>query len=108
MREKIFSLTKKDFRVDTFKAGGKGGQNQNKRDTGVRITHIETGISSECREERSQGQNKKRAFEKLANGKAFRVWLSAKALAISGDIDRVVNEQMQDKNLKVEVGVTKL
>jgi len=59
-------LTKKDFRVDTFRAGGKGGQHQNTTDSGVRITHTETGISSECRETDSQHRNKKRAFRLLA------------------------------------------
>ncbi len=49
----LLTLTKKDFRVDTFRSGGKGGQNQNKRDTGVRITHIKSGISAEGRSERS-------------------------------------------------------
>lgn len=64
-RELLYSFTKKDFRVDTFRAGGKGGQNQNKRDSGVRITHIESGLSSESREHRDQLTNKKAAFEKL-------------------------------------------
>jgi peptide chain release factor 1 len=64
-RHLIFSFTKKDFRVDTFRAGGPGGQNQNKRDTGVRITHIESGLSSESREHRTQPQNRKEAFHKL-------------------------------------------
>lgn len=66
MRELIFSATKKDFRVDTFASGGPGGQHQNKTQSGVRITHIPTGLSAECRETRSQGENKKRAFRKLA------------------------------------------
>lgn len=64
-REKIFSFSKKDFKVATFRSGGPGGQNQNKRDTGVRITHIESGLAAECREERSQLQNKKTAFKRL-------------------------------------------
>ena len=57
--------TKDDFGVDTFRAGGKGGQNQNKVESGVRITDKITGLSSECREERDQLQNKAKAFEKL-------------------------------------------
>ena len=65
MRELIQTWTKKDFRVDTFRAGGKGGQHQNTTDSGVRITHIESGISAECREGRSQDQNKKTAFRRL-------------------------------------------
>lgn len=64
-REKLASYTKKDFRVDTMCAGGPGGQHQNKTQTAVRITHIETGLSAESREFKSQLQNKKSAFRKL-------------------------------------------
>jgi protein subunit release factor A len=64
-RKLLKSWTKKNFRVDTFRAGGKGGQHQNKKDTGVRITDLETGLAAECREHKSQEQNKKKAFEKL-------------------------------------------
>jgi len=65
-REKLWSVGKKDLRIDTFRAGGKGGQHQNTADTGVRITHVETGLSAESREFKSQHQNKKSAFHKLA------------------------------------------
>lgn len=54
-----------DFRLDTFKSGGKGGQHQNKTESGVRITCLITGFSAECREHRNQGANRKSAFEKL-------------------------------------------
>lgn len=64
-RELIVRYTRKDFRVDTFCAGGPGGQHQNKTQSGVRITHVETGLSAECREHRHQGRNKRTAFRKL-------------------------------------------
>lgn len=56
---------KKDFRIDFFRSGGPGGQHQNKTSTGVRITDSITGIQSECRETKSQDENKKIAFHKL-------------------------------------------
>lgn len=104
-KELLFSLTKKDFRVDTFKSGGKGGQHQNKTNSGVRITHLETGISSESRKHREQLQNKKAAFNKLCNKQDFKLWLNAKtnqALTGREDINKWVEAQMQEQNLKVE------
>lgn len=65
-RELIVSYTKKDFRIDTFCAGGPGGQHQNKTQSGIRITHLPTGLFSVCREHKSQGQNKSVAFKRLA------------------------------------------
>ncbi len=62
----IFPVTRKDLRIDVFTCGGKGGQHQNKTATGVRFTHISTGISAESRSHRSQHRNKKEAFHKLA------------------------------------------
>ncbi len=52
MRELMFSITKDDLDVQTFRAGGKGGQNQNKRETGVRIVHRPSGAVGESRSER--------------------------------------------------------
>lgn len=66
-RRLVFSANKSDFRVDTFCAGGPGGQHQNTTETGVRITHIESGLSAESREYKSQRQNKKSAFRKLCD-----------------------------------------
>ena len=55
----------KEYRIEKFHCGGKGGQNVNKVETGVRIIHIPTGLIAQSTEERSQYQNKQRAMEKL-------------------------------------------
>lgn len=75
MRQRVLSVTLKDCRVDTFRAGGNGGQHQNTRDTGVRIVHPPSGAAGESREERSQLQNKKAAFKRMANSPKFRLWI---------------------------------
>lgn len=74
--ELLFSVTLKDCDVDTFRAGGNGGQNQNKRDTGVRVTHRASGAVGTARDERSQLQNKKLAFRRMAESKLFQAWVA--------------------------------
>ena len=64
-KEEVADFDLSDCRIEKFHCGGKGGQNVNKVETGVRIIHEPTGIAIESAEERSQYANKQRAVAKL-------------------------------------------
>lgn len=63
--EEVPPFDEKDVVIDYFHSDGAGGQNVNKVETGIRATHISTGIVVTCRDERSQLMNKRRALERL-------------------------------------------
>lgn len=101
----IFSVTKKDFIIETFRSGGKGGQNQNKVETGVRIKHPESGSVGESRTHRTQLQNKKEAFRRLVDSEKFQNWLRVKCAVMEqgfNDLEEKVDEMMDEKFLKIE------
>ena len=98
---KVFSVTVHDCDVQTFRSGGKGGQNQNKRETGVRVIHRPSGAVGESREERSQLINKQRAFRRMAESSKFRIWTHRTLHGIE-TVEAQVAKDMEPRNLKIE------
>lgn len=100
-RKKILSVTLADCEVQHFRAGGNGGQKQNKTSSASRVIHHPSGARGECREERSQLQNTKRAFRRMTEHPKFKIWLN-KQLYGYRDIEAEVEAEMALENIKVE------
>ena len=108
MKKKLFSITRNDCEWQYFRAGGKGGQSQNKKSSGVRCIHKPSGAIGESREERSQWQNRQAAFKRMAATPAFIKWANREAskdLISEAEIQLRVEKSMAEKNLKVETRV---
>lgn len=103
-KELLFTLTKKDFDVQTFRSGGPGGQHQNKVESGVRIVHRDSGAVGESRTDKSQHRNRRLALERLTKSAKFKVWQARKVheLASGKTIEQRVDEVMVSENLEVE------
>lgn len=86
-------IAQKDIRIDVYHSGGAGGQNVNKVETAIRITHLPTGIVVQCQDERSQLKNrikamkvlKARIFDKMVQEQTDEISATRRTMVKSGD-----------------------
>lgn len=105
-KELMFSITKKDFDIQTFRCSGHGGQKVNKTSSGVRIIHKASGAVGKSQSERSQHLNKKIAFKKLVKSQKFNLWINKQFFEITHDKKKIkeqLNALMRENNLKIEI-----
>ena len=107
-KELLFSITKKDCDWQFIRGTGKGGQKRNKTSNAVRCTHRDSGAVGFADDTRSQIQNRRLAFERMAKDPVFRNWHRLETARRTGEARRIEEEanrevDRQMKAIKIEV-----
>lgn len=102
MADLAFSVTLADCEVQTFRSGGKGGQHQNKTESGVRVVHRGSGARGESRDSRSQHQNKRTALTRMVETQTFQTYIRRRLYGIGRAEAEVARELENSANLRVE------
>jgi protein subunit release factor B len=106
-KELLFSVTAKDCEWSYTKGTGAGGQKRNKTSSAVHCHHRPSGAHGYSEASRSQHDNKRDAFVKMAESKEFQKWNKLEAMRKMGvldEIDRAVNQEML-YNTKLEIRI---
>jgi len=91
--------------VQTFTVPGPGGSGKDTAQTGVRVVHKASNASGRATDTRSQTKNKQLAFKRMAESKEFKQWHKyecARRLGQAVEIDKAVDAQLLDSDLKIE------
>ena len=126
MRELLFSITAKDCEWEYSRGSGEGGQKRNKTSNAVRVKHAPSGAIGRAEDTRSQRQNRKLAFKRMAESPRFQAWVEMKAAGVTiakckidlgrggrdagavgkgleERIDEKVGKMIAEENLKIEI-----
>jgi len=103
-RELLFSVTRKDIKIDFFSGTGAGGQHRNKHQNCVRMCHTESGARATGQKNKNRKANLVAAFKSLINTPHFKMWQAQKTQEICAGrtIEQEIDEMMLPENLKVE------
>ena len=104
-KQLVLSVTKDQFDWQFFRAGGKGGQKQNKTSSACRCTHPPSGAVGVARDERQQVQNRRLAFIRCVNSVEFQTWLkvqTSKQVMTQLQLEALVDKSMREENLRTE------
>lgn len=101
MKQKIFSITREDCDWFYYRGSGKGGQNRNKTDTAVRVVHRASQAVGTAQDERSQLQNKRLAFKRMAATEKFKNWVKVETARRSGM--KILSEEELQQKVKEEM-----
>lgn len=105
-RELLFSVTRKDLRIEYYRGTGNGGQKRNKTSSACRITHVESGAVGTAQEHRSQSMNREAAFLRMFHDKRFQIWYKKKCgqwVLTEAEIQAEVVRLMAPQNLLIEI-----
>lgn len=105
MRELLFSVTKKDLKIEFFSGTGAGGQYRNKHQNCVRIHHLDSGVIVTGQSQRDRSANIREAFSNLVKNPKFKIW-HARIIneVLSGrTLEQIVEEAMKPENIKIEM-----
>ena len=105
VKEVLFSVTAADCDWEYMRGTGPGGQKRNKTESKVRCTHRDSGAVGESDETRSQHDNKRKAFVKMAQTPQFRAWHkmeTARRMGQLADLNEAVDRTMKECNLRIE------
>ena len=101
----LFSVTRSDCDWEFLRGSGKGGQNRNKVSTACRCTHRESGAVGYAEDTRSQIDNRRLAFQRMAASKEFQRWQRVETARRMGTLisaEEEADRQMSARNLRIE------